>query len=367
MKELVDLSRQAGVKPDWIQAGGGNTSVKENGLMHIKASGTLLSDMQSNQGIAKVRLEDIENAFVTLQVEKSRGRNRQDLDVLAQNLLTGATCEQSPRPSIETWLHALMGRVTLHTHPLLACVLLVQKNWRDLVSRLGFDSLCIDYQTPGIDLALTLRDALRGELGSHKMVFLQNHGVIFSAGTVEETLRQAQELDRRILALEGFSSDKKLVSLMPVFPTVDQSERIGGWLKTLVGTDFCVVNNSDFVVASVLHSHPRVCDARPFCPDVVVYCGPAICRADSLGDVQSFVTRYGLPPRVIVTQEGIYFAGPNLRKVRETQELFRFFCQVQAMNIELGSGEMVEGLSSEEIGWLCNWEAEKYRQSIGVK
>ena len=52
-KLLADFSRiskTAGTRADYVQGGGGNTSVKLNdGLMAIKASGFCLSDIEPNR------------------------------------------------------------------------------------------------------------------------------------------------------------------------------------------------------------------------------------------------------------------------------------------------------------------------------
>ena len=44
---FADLSNRIGARPDYVQGGGGNTSVKlDGGLMAVKASGFRLSDVR---------------------------------------------------------------------------------------------------------------------------------------------------------------------------------------------------------------------------------------------------------------------------------------------------------------------------------
>ena len=45
MRELIAISRKYGSAPDFVLAGGGNTSWKENGVMVVKASGTELGSI----------------------------------------------------------------------------------------------------------------------------------------------------------------------------------------------------------------------------------------------------------------------------------------------------------------------------------
>ena len=46
--DLKELSVFLGSNLDWVQGAGGNTSVKENGVLWVKASGYWLSDAQNN-------------------------------------------------------------------------------------------------------------------------------------------------------------------------------------------------------------------------------------------------------------------------------------------------------------------------------
>ena len=59
LKNLLELSHYAGNRWDLVQAGGGNTSVKINDIMYIKASGYLLAELNDDFGVAKVDLEKI--------------------------------------------------------------------------------------------------------------------------------------------------------------------------------------------------------------------------------------------------------------------------------------------------------------------
>ena len=60
IKNLVNISRKIGSYPEFVQGGGGNTSVKiDDNLMVIKASGYLLKDMTKSDGFAFVNYNDI--------------------------------------------------------------------------------------------------------------------------------------------------------------------------------------------------------------------------------------------------------------------------------------------------------------------
>ena len=51
LNDFIEISKFAGERFDLVQAGGGNSSVKnDNGTMFIKASGTCLSEVDENYG-----------------------------------------------------------------------------------------------------------------------------------------------------------------------------------------------------------------------------------------------------------------------------------------------------------------------------
>src|ERR1700741_3270155 len=92
---LIDLSARIGSDPLLIQGPGGNTSVKEEGLLWIKASGTWLSQAKARPIMVPVRLEPLLQAI---------GRN----DPTCENAVEFVPADLNPqglRPSIETTLH----------------------------------------------------------------------------------------------------------------------------------------------------------------------------------------------------------------------------------------------------------------------
>ena len=53
LSAFADLSNRIGARPDYVQGGGGNTSVKlDGGLMAVKASGFRLSDVRPDRAYA---------------------------------------------------------------------------------------------------------------------------------------------------------------------------------------------------------------------------------------------------------------------------------------------------------------------------
>jgi rhamnose utilization protein RhaD (predicted bifunctional aldolase and dehydrogenase) len=97
---LRDLSARVGSDPLLVQASNGNTSIKLDGTLWIKASGKWL---------ARATEEDM---FVALELAEVKESIRNDTEIASRNSRKG-----SKSPSIETPMHAVLRhRVVIHVH-----------------------------------------------------------------------------------------------------------------------------------------------------------------------------------------------------------------------------------------------------------
>ena len=145
MNELIQIAEYAGMREDLIQAGGGNTSIKlDEHKMAIKSSGIQLADLSENYGYSVVDYQKIKNYMDHI----IKGQNdKTENHILKESLIEGR------KPSIETFLHAITGRVTLHTHSVAVNILTARKGGMKILKQLFPNSLIIDYATPGLKLA----------------------------------------------------------------------------------------------------------------------------------------------------------------------------------------------------------------------
>ena len=77
--DLERLSKYAGQRLDWIQAGGGNTSIKLTDSMFVKASGWSLSEVTAEQGYVEIKYEEIRHFFKTANLETLSKKQKEDL------------------------------------------------------------------------------------------------------------------------------------------------------------------------------------------------------------------------------------------------------------------------------------------------
>ena len=140
LTSISKLSAKIGKDLTLIQGGGGNTSIKEEGRMWVKASGKWLSDAET------------ENIFVS--VNDTAIRNAIEADE-ADPVTQYIDKNQTLRPSIETTLHALLPhKVVLHVHSVNAIAWTVRKDgFEQLRNKLqGLNWSWVGYHQPGLPL-----------------------------------------------------------------------------------------------------------------------------------------------------------------------------------------------------------------------
>lgn len=194
MQNLVDYSRKYGSDPELVLAGGGNTSMKENGVLYVKGSGCALSSIKAENFVAmdmKKLLAITEKVYPTGDSE----REAAFLKDVSEAKLPG---EEAKRPSVEALLHALFPqRYVLHLHPALVNGLTCGKDGKEIAAKLFPNVLWVDACKPGYTLAKLLSDKISSSVNT---VLLQNHGVFFAAETPEEL---ASLLENMLSALKA--------------------------------------------------------------------------------------------------------------------------------------------------------------------
>lgn len=150
MNGLIQISKYAGMRNDLAQAGGGNTSVKiDDQVMLVKSSGYQLADVNRDSGYMKVDYRLIVNYF-----EKNMTAGTENIltEETGKELLLQAQMEEG-RASIETFLHAVTGKYTLHSHPTLVNILVSRKDGMEELRNLFPEAVLVSYRKPGAALA----------------------------------------------------------------------------------------------------------------------------------------------------------------------------------------------------------------------
>lgn len=352
--DFVRLSKYAGQRVDWIQAGGGNASVKlSSETMIIKCSGLNLSEIEIDKGYATINHKKLISFIENSQV-KTLGkpeREKKAFEIINEALFT-----KDATPSIETLFHALLGQFVLHTHPIVVNAITCRLNWKEVLATHFLEkAVFIDYFTPGIDLALELHDAIRKHQNVHfeqpNIFFLRNHGLIVSADTFEHTLEYNE---RVILSLE------KVCQLD--FSLQRLSSQISAFIERIYKIDLVVYPIKDEFIRNLLLRKRELLFHPPLFPDYVIYCGAKIVELTSLEDsvaLNSYRIKFKSLPRLILYADCLFVVANSLRKAKDIEDVLK-----SHLLILTSIPNEASPLSEEEIHYLLEWEAEKYRQKV---
>jgi rhamnose utilization protein RhaD (predicted bifunctional aldolase and dehydrogenase) len=171
---LRQFSAKLGSDQTLVQGAGGNTSLKSNGEMIVKASGKRLADALTEDVFARVALD-------------------------ATDWLTGSPeSVGSLRPSIETSLHAILPyRVVAHVHSVDVIAIAVREDAQSqlAVALQGLSWQFVPYVRPGLPLANAVQAA--GPSG-HNIFVLGNHGLLVGADDFDSCEALIHEVRHRV-------------------------------------------------------------------------------------------------------------------------------------------------------------------------
>jgi rhamnose utilization protein RhaD (predicted bifunctional aldolase and dehydrogenase) len=214
LRRLVTMSNELGDPAlDYVILGEGNTSARiDDSMFWVKASGEELRTADAN-GFVQVRFD---RALALLE-----GDDSHDDDVKAGLEAAKADPTVSARPSVETFLHALILQLegvefVGHTHPTavnaLTCSNVFEEAFSgslfpDEIVVCGPAAVVVPYTDPGISLARKVRDLIDQFIREHgeipRTIYMQNHGLIALGRTPQQVLDVTAMAVKRARVLIG--------------------------------------------------------------------------------------------------------------------------------------------------------------------
>lgn len=353
IRDFVDISKYAGERLDLVQAAGGNSSVKfDNGEMLIKASGFLLSDVSETCGYSRVLTNQVAKIVKNNDILNSFDKRRRE--ALSSKFLKEAIIDKKNRPSIETLLHSLLMKYTLHTHSIVVNMIVVKTNWKNILKKIFKDDVIayVKYDTPGIELAISLENELQKFNEIPKIIILQNHGLIVTSENSSDIKIITEYVITRIEKFLNIDMTKyKLTNKISLlFNSVKMSSNI---------TYLC----EDKFLNEEINNNYKLFFKTPFCPDTFVYCSVSSVVIKDLQDIETlneFKSNYNEFPKIIFYNKNLFIRASSIKKAKETEEVLKLHIMVLLQN----KNKKLNYLELEELNYLSNWEAEKFRQKL---
>ena len=328
MQDLLELAARLGRDPLAIQGPGGNISLKRDGVMWVKASGTWMMEATARSILVPVDIAAVLGGLAAGDpaCETCSAYVRHDL-------------VHSPlRPSIETTLHAVMPqKVVVHVHCVetIAQACLSDATERLAASLTGLSWTFVPYVRPGASLGRTMVEYLRA---GTNIVVLGKHGLVVAADSVIEAERLRAEVSRR------------LARTVRTAPNVDREA-----LRRAQGGGYASAEDDELHAIATDPISLAAARRGSLYPDHVVFLGPGIIETEGTETAADAARRAGRPdaPMVVVPGAGVLLHSTATSSARA---LARCLADVAC---RLASDDPVSPLSPADEAQLFNWDAEK--------
>jgi len=375
MKELanlVEISNYFGKQKDYVIAGGGNTSFKNDQYIWVKASGTSLATIDE-KGFVQLDRKKLKKISQQSYSENPFERERQVKDDLNDAIVNKDT---GLRPSVETSMHDVIEYpYIVHTHPTLINGMLCAKRSRHVALELfPENALYIEYVDPGYTLYRRIEKELtvyKDKYGKDpQIIFLENHGVFVSGNSVNEIKEVYQDIEKRIRKYvqsdpvsEDLEIDPKAKEILPAVRMM-MTDKKPVILKVRYNTlvEKFIENHDAFFKISL-----------PFTPDIIVYCKAKYLFVETTGTAESIIERFRsqlerfrnefkYSPKVILIKGiGLVACEENSLSAETVLDVYEDLMKISSYTEYFGGPRF---MTCYQIDFIDTWEVENYRRII---
>ena len=342
------MSQTAGSRADYVQGGGGNTSVKfADGLMAIKASGFCLSDITKDNAYALIKLDGLqkfysENSPETLSdVEKEGAACTKENTVVLDGM-------NPLRPSVEAGFHSILKKFVCHTHSVYANLCCCSHEMNEIAEKAfsgaAYSWGSVPYTDPGANLTFAIPQEVRcvkEKTGKEPAVILmQNHGIIVHGDDVDEVLNIHADANERLANAFGISGNS--------FPKVSVKSVEDSLYEANVPYLTEILKTGKYSVKTLLES--------PLYPDQMVFLiGSLFENKTDLSDGECSID----------TASGALTLKMNEKKALTITQTIT--AVVFISEYIKNCGYSLSSMGEAAKNFIANWESEKYRKSLAGK
>ncbi len=348
LKEFSRVSKTAGARADYVQGGGGNTSVKlADGLMAIKASGFCLGDIEPDKAYAVLDGAAVRDFYLTSEPSQFENVETAGSTKAKESVKTIEGLAQL-RPSVEAGFHSILKTYVVHTHSVYANLATCAVNCREIAEK-AFEGAdyswgMVPYVDPGANLTFAIRDEMRRvEAATGKapsIILMQNHGIIAHNDDPDTVLALHADANERLAKQFGLTGD--------CFPKVEIKEVEEGLYENV--TPYLTE-----AMASGKYSEQFLLE-QPLYPDQMVFLiGTFSMDKDTVEEGQC----------VADSKTGKVLMRMDAKKAQVLAETLTAVVFV-IQNIQ-AAGHPLSTMGEAAKHFIANWESEKYRKSLAGK
>jgi len=329
LDDLRRMSARVGGNILLVQGAGGNSSVKLDDVLWVKASGAWLAEANEKEMFVPVELTGARAALAA-------GNEKMPV--------ASGFGEITLRASIETSLHALMPHpVVLHVHAVNTIAWAALENVEgELATRLqGLAWQQLPYRRPGLPLSQVVAEHTGKQRAD--VLILGNHGLLVGAETCAAAEELVAEVERRLELKPRTAPAGDLRALHRI---------CSGSAYRPASDEIChglATNPVNFAIATTGSLYP----------DHVVFLGPALPSLAVDGDLGQLVAET-VPPPVALLVPG---AGAIIRQDASAGAEAMLVC-LGLVVARIPEAAQLRTLPAHEEQALLNWDAERYRQQL---
>ena len=348
LSAFARVSQTAGARADYVQGGGGNTSVKlSDGLMAIKASGFCLSDITPEKAYAVLDGAAVRDFYLTSEPSQFENVETAGSNKAKESVKTVEGLQQL-RPSVEAGFHSILKTFVVHTHSVYANLATCAVNCKEIAEKAfaGADYAWgwVDYTDPGANLTFAIRDELKrveketGKVPS--IILMQNHGIIAHDDDADTVLAIHADANERLAKVYGITGDS--------FPKVSIKEVSEGLYEA----------DTPYLAASLATGSytEQFLLEQPLYPDQMVFLIGTFSMDKSVVEEGQCVA-YSDSGKVLMRMDG--------KKAQVMAETLTAVCFV--INHIRAAGNPLSTMGEAAKHFIANWESEKYRKSLAGK
>lgn len=372
IKDLIEISRFYGADKDFVIAGGGNSSFKDEETIWVKASGQPLAAL-TEDGLVALSREKLHEISGKTYSEDPVEREDQVKTDLYKSILDPS---QNRRPSVETSLHEIIRyKFVVHLHPTLVNGVLCSRNAKNLTLQLFGDRvLFVPYTDPGYTLFKKLEAEIieyRKKFGEDpKIIFLENHGVFAGAETTEEIRNIYGEIistiEKRVPQVSDIEPLPYIPIMNKVLPAIrmmlsdDKPKVIRYRHNTLIAKYY----------STQLEFHKI---SLPLIPDIIVYCKARYLYIEHSSTAEKildsfrsqlprFQNEYGFLPKILIIKDmGIFAIDDNYAAAESALDVFEDLIKISHYALQCGG---IKFLTPDQVEFIDKWEVENYRRKV---
>ena len=356
LEKITEMSNRYGSNPDFVLAGGGNTSFKDEKFLYVKPSGVSLAAMKPEDFVQMDR-SIVRSCFALNDFSSTAER-----EAKVKKLMDFACVTEGRRPSVEAPMHEIMPYAyVVHTHPALVNGMTCGVSGKEICAELFPEALWVDYCDPGFILAKVVFDHCEAyrkvKNCDPQVIFLQNHGVFVGADSVEEMDDIYSGIMKTLAdycAAKGVSTEFSISGDADAATVMEYAPLLRSYLRG-ADTERCV---------TVASSAPFSIPAGPLSPDHLVYAKAfgIKCGTVEKSAIDEFKSIRKYAPRMVeIPGKAVFFAGKNLAAAETVRQLAENGARIEQIAAAFGG---IHYLSDAQREFIENWEVESYRAKV---